>query len=516
MTQVRTGDGPTAPADEPSREPAGGALAALAGLVAGWAGLAVAWFAAHALSAKDDPVTAVAEQIIRRVPGGLAEEGIQRLGHHDKPVLVGLVLAFLTAVFVAVGWLSRRPWAPVAGFGALAVVGALAVSAQPGTGVREELPVAAGFLTWVGLLAVLRSPLREPRAYGDGRRFLLQAGVVAAGAAALGAVTPSVGRARRRVEAARSALRIRGLTKPATPAGADLGEALPWATPTGDFYRIDTAITPSYVDPAGWTLKIHGMVERPVEVTFEDLVARRRTNAWITLNCVSNEVGGDLIGNAWWSGVRLRDLLAEAGVQDGADAVLQTSADGWTCGTPMAALTDDRPAILALAMNGAPLPIEHGFPVRTVVPGLFGYVSACKWVVDLEVTTMSHAVGYWITRGWAAEGPVKLASRIDRPRAGATVPAGRYTVAGVAWEQETGISKVEVAVDGGAWREARLGRVPSVDTWVQWALDVDLRAGDHRVTVRAVDRRGTVQTSVRRDVVPDGATGWHQVSFEAS
>ncbi|MEX0426864.1 molybdopterin-dependent oxidoreductase [Nocardioides sp. DS6] len=489
----------------------------IAGVLAGGAGLATSWFAAHALAAKDDPVSAVAEQVIVRLPGGTAEQGISWFGHHDKQVLVATVVVVVAAACLLIGRLATR-WrmAGVTGFAMLAVVGGLAVAAQPGTGARDEVPVVVGFLTWVGLFSVLADPTREPTADGEGRRFWLRAGAVAAGAIVVAAVSPAVGRARRQVEAARSALRIPGLRRPTAPAGADLGLAQPWATPTRDFYRIDTAITPPYVDPAHWRLRIHGLVDTPLELSFDDLLARRRTDAWITLNCVSNPVGGDLIGNAYWSGVRLRDLLAEAGVQAGADAVLQTSDDGWTCGTPLAALTEGRPAILAVAMNGAALPVEHGFPVRTLVPGLYGYVSACKWVVDLEVTTMAKAVGYWILRGWAVDGPVKLASRIDRPRSGATVSAGRYTVAGVAWEQETGISAVEVALDGGPWQRARLGRVPSVDTWVQWSVALDLDPGSHQVVVRAIDRDGTVQTSVRRDVVPDGATGWHQVSFEAS
>jgi DMSO/TMAO reductase YedYZ molybdopterin-dependent catalytic subunit len=300
------------------------------------------------------------------------------------------------------------------------------------------------------------------------------------------------------------------------PAGADLGLALPWATPTSRFYRIDTAVSPPALDPDGWRVRIHGMVEHELELSFADLLDRRRTESWITLNCVSNPVGGSLVGNAWWSGVLLRSLLAEAGVKPGADAVLQTSADGWTCGTPLSVLQDQRNAMLAVAMNGAPLPIDHGFPVRTIVPGLYGYVSACKWVVDLEVTTMDRAVGYWIPLGWAVDGPVKLASRIDRPESGQVVPAGEYTLAGVAWQQETGISAVQVSLDGGPWADATLGRVPDDETWVQWRLDVQVRKGHHEAQVRAVSATGEVQTPVRRDVVPDGATGWHRIDFEAS
>jgi DMSO/TMAO reductase YedYZ molybdopterin-dependent catalytic subunit len=486
-----------------------------AGLVAGGSGLATSWFAAHALQLRAWPVVAVAEWVIRHAPGGLVEQGIKHLGHRDKPVLVAVILALLALAFLLLGLAGRRRWwVPIVGFVGLAVIGGLAVAAEHAEGSHAQVAVVVGLLTWVGAFGVLTEPLRmEP---AEGRRALLRLGLVAAAAVAVSVAAPYVGRGRRAVEQARARLRLSGVTRPVVPGGADLGLAQPWATPTGQFYRVDTAVVPPAVDPDTWRVRIHGMVERELSLSLADLLDRQRTEAWITLNCVSNPVGGDLIGNAWWSGVLLRALLAEAGVEPGADAVLQTSADGWTCGTPLGVLQDDRHAMLAVAMNGAPLPIAHGFPVRTIVPGLYGYVSACKWVVDLEVTTMDRAVGYWIPLGWAVEGPVKLASRIDRPTDGEVVPAGDYTLAGVAWQQETGIAKVEVSVDGGAWVEAELGRVPDDETWVQWRAVVPLGKGHHAAQVRAVSSSGEVQTAVRRDVLPNGATGWHRVDFEAS
>ena len=239
------------------------------------------------------------------------------------------------------------------------------------------------------------------------------------------------------------------------------------------------------------------------------------TQDWVTICCVSNPVGGDLIGNAWWSGVRIADLLDEAGVQPGADAVKQTSQDGWTCGTPIEALTDDRNALLAVAMNGEPLPLEHGFPVRMIVPGLYGYVSATKWLVDLEVTRFADFTAYWTDRGWSEKGPVKTESRVEVPRDGASVGAGSVRVGGHAWAQHTGIEKVEYRLDGAAWQEAELGRVPGNDTWVQWAGTVDVPQGQHTLAVRATDRSGYTQTAARADVVPNGATGWHSVQFSA-
>jgi DMSO/TMAO reductase YedYZ molybdopterin-dependent catalytic subunit len=287
-------------------------------------------------------------------------------------------------------------------------------------------------------------------------------------------------------------------------------------TPVADFYRIDTAIVPPAVDPDSWRLRLHGMVDHPLELTFEDLLARGVSQGWLTLNCVSNTVGGDLIGNAWWSGVPVAPLLAEAGVHPDADGVLQRSADGWTCLTPLEALTDGRAALLAVAQNGEPLRVEHGFPVRMLVPGLYGYVSATKWLVDLEVTRFDRAQGYWTDKGWSARGPVKLASRVDVPRAGSTVAAGEVVVAGTAWQQHTGIRAVQLSVDGGAWRPADLGTVPDADTWVQWRATVTLRPGEHRVRVRAVSATGEVQTGVRTEPAPNGATGWHSVTFSVS
>ncbi len=236
----------------------------------------------------------------------------------------------------------------------------------------------------------------------------------------------------------------------------------------------------------------------------------------MTLNCVSNQIGGSLIGNAWWTGVALADLLAEAGPLPEADALLQTSEDGWTCGTPLDVVTDGRDAMLVYAMNGKPLEIEHGFPVRTLVPGLYGYVSATKWVVDIEVSRFDDFTAFWTDKGWGEQGPVKMSSRVEVPRSGSDVRAGEVVVAGTAWSQHTGIAAVEVAVDGGAWEPAELAGVPSTDTWVQWRAVVEVDEGDHLVRVRATDQDGLVQTGERRDVLPDGATGWHEIDFTAS
>ena len=508
----------------------------LAGLVAGGAGLATSYLATNVMNIRESPVVAVAELVIRHTPGSVAEGAIDTLGPSDKPVLVGVILGLLAILFAIIGWQARRRWwlATVL-FGLLALVGLVAVLSYKNTTATDALPVVVGLATWLLVLFVLAERLRWIEVLPDShppteedpyppltdeqrhsrRGFLVGAGSIAVLAGVTGAIGHWAGRGRRNVEKARRLVRLAGVSKPPQPAGVSVGVdgVTPWVTPADEFYLIDTAVRVPTIEPQDWSIRIHGMVEKELELSYEDLVSRDLSQGWITLSCVSNEVGGDLIGNAWWSGVRVADLLAEARPSRDADAVLQTSQDGWTCGTPLEALTDDRNAMLAVAMNGAPLPIEHGFPVRTIVPGLFGYVSACKWVVDLEVTRFDRITAFWTDKGWSELGPVKMSSRIDVPRGGEEVPAGAVTFAGVAWAQHTGISGVQVSIDDGDWHSAELGRVPNNDTWVQWKAVVDVEPGDHTVKVRAVDRTGLPQTGEEQDVVPDGATGWHSVDF---
>ncbi len=500
----------------------------MAGLIAGASGLATSYLVASLLSIAESPVVAVADVVVRLTPGPVARIAIDILGHADKPVLLLGILTILAVAFAGLGLLARRAWwAPAIGYGVLAAIGAIAVLSRNGAHLTDALPVAVGFVTWLVALSVLTEPLRhaadqpDPDAGSTSSRrgFLVGAAAMAGVAAVLGVVGRIVGSGRRKVEETRRLLRLEEVTEPRVPTATRIGVdgVAPWMTPAEDFYLIDTAIVRPAIEPREWTLRIHGMVDREVTLTYENLVARQFTQSWITLNCVSNPVGGDLIGNAWWSGIRVASLLAEAGVDPDADAVLQTSADDWSCGTPLSALTDDRNAMLAVAMNGRPLPIDHGFPVRTIVPGLYGYVSACKWVVDWEVTKFSEISAYWTERGWGELGPVKMSSRVDVPGSGDEVAAGIVTFAGVAWSQQTGIAGVELAVDGGEWQPALLADVPNEDTWVQWRADVLVEEeGTHLVRVRATDREGLVQTSVVRDVLPDGATGLHTVEFSVA
>jgi DMSO/TMAO reductase YedYZ molybdopterin-dependent catalytic subunit len=493
---------------------------ALAGLLAGVGGLATSYLTATWLGLRGNPVTDVAQLVIRLTPGPLAEDAIQLVGRHDKPLLVTGVLVVVLGLFAAFGLLSRRAaGAGIAGFIVLGVIGLVANQSQYGAPATGILPSLVGVLTWLALLGVLTASLR-PQPYRDvdpQRRFLLLASGVGAGSAVVGLLGWKVGGHRRAVDAAREALALPGVGDPGPPAGVDVGLSgiTPWQTSANRFYRIDTSLVPPAIAPKDWSLRIHGMVDREITLTYNELLRRPRTDFWMTLNCVSNPVGGPLISNAWWSGTLLKDLLEEAGVQHGADAVKQTSDDGWTCGTPLSAMLDDRGAALVYAINGEPLPIEHGFPVRTLVPGLYGYVSACKWVREMEVTTFDSFTAYWTERGWSEMGPVKLASRIDVPGDGDHVRSGQVRVGGLAWQQNTGISAVQVQLDGGGWQQAALARRNLRDSWVQWVATVDAAPGRHRLAVRAVNDDGQVQTAVRAEPAPNGASGWHTISFSA-
>jgi DMSO/TMAO reductase YedYZ molybdopterin-dependent catalytic subunit len=347
------------------------------------------------------------------------------------------------------------------------------------------------------------------------RRFLTASGIAVVTAAAGGLVGREL-ITRHNVNAARAALRF---PKPAVPApplppGSNLN--IPglssFITPDGSFYRVDTALLVPEVDPATWQLRIHGMVQRELTLTFDQLLRRPLIEDYVTLTCVSNPVGGPYVGNALWLGARLADLIRQARPLAGASQLLCTSVDGFTSGTPLEVVLDGRDALLAVAMNGQPLPVEHGFPARMVVPGLYGYVSATKWVTDIEITTFASANAYWVQRGWSQQAPIKTESRIDVPGSGATLAPGRTPVAGVAWAQHKGIAAVEVRVDAGPWREARLAAVPDIDTWRQWVWEWDATAGNHVIEARATDKTGYTQTAVQAPPPPNGASGYPSVT----
>ncbi|MGX1973006.1 molybdopterin-dependent oxidoreductase [Streptomyces kronopolitis] len=509
------------------------ARGALSGLVAGYAALAVAELAAVAVRPEAGPVTAVGGAAIDRTPAAVKDWAIRHFGTHDKLVLQLGILLVLGLFAMTLGVLALR-FRKTASAGALAfgVVGALAATGRPdSTGVPDAVPSVVGAVAATAVLALLAGRLTRPRPAApapasapgvDRRGFVLGVAGVAAGSTGAGFLGLRLNAAGAE-EAAASRATVK-LPAPASPAprlprGVDLKlpGLSPFTTPTRDFYRVDTALTVPRVDVRTWTLRLHGRgVGKPLTLSFQDLLRRPLIERDITMTCVSNEVGGSYVGTARWLGVRLADLLHEAGVrppsQGGpADQLVARSVDGMTLGTPVETVLDGRDALLAVGMNGEPLPLEHGFPVRMLVPGLFGYVSACKWIRDIELTTFDAYDPYWVRRDWAAKAPVKTESRIDTPKPFARVTAGTATVAGVAWAQHKGVDRVEVRVDGGDWQRAELAAEGPVDTWRQWSWQWRATSGTHTLEVRATDRTGYTQTDKRARPIPDGASGWHSV-----
>jgi DMSO/TMAO reductase YedYZ molybdopterin-dependent catalytic subunit len=351
---------------------------------------------------------------------------------------------------------------------------------------------------------------------GPGRRSFLAASVVTAGVAGVAGLAGRALAERSSVASARSAVRLPRPSRSvaALPPGVDLGipGLASFITPNSAFYRVDTALVLPQVAPSSWQLRIHGMVNREIALTFDELLRRPLVEDYITLCCVSNPVGGPYIGNALWLGTSLASLLREAGIKAGADQLICTSADGFTSGTPVQTVMDGRDALLAVAMNGQPLPVAHGFPARMVVPGLYGYVSATKWVTDIDVTTFAGNYAFWAQRGWSQQAPIKTESRIDVPSGQNQIPAGRTAVAGVAWAQHKGIEAVEVRVDQGPWKQARLAAVPGIDCWRQWVWEWDATGGNHVIEARATDKTGYTQTAAQEQPEPNGATGYPSVA----
>jgi len=497
---------------------------ALVGIVAGALTLGVAELLAGLMTrtglatGTPSPVVAVGGVFVDHTPPWLKNFAVSTFGTNDKLALFIGMAVVLTAACAVMGVLgARRQTAGFVAFVGVGAIGALAVVSRPRSGSFDILPTMIGVAAGLWALSALW-PQGARASAGttiDRRRFLVGgAGVAAAGATAA-AIGQSLGQRAAQATKSRSAIRLPKAVNPVViPPGAqlDVKGITPYVMPNEAFYRIDTALVVPQLDTAGWSLKVHGMVDQEVTIDWATLLTKPMQDALVTLMCVSNEVGGDLTGNAVWTGWPVRELLKMAGPQPGADMVLSTSIDGWTAGTPLSVLTDDRNALLAIAMNGEPLPQEHGFPVRMVVPGLYGYVSATKWVTELKVTRFADDEGYWTPRGWSARGPVKTESRIDVPRSGDRVKTGMVAVAGIAWAQHRGIKAVEVRVDDGPWQPARLAVEPTVDSWRQWVLPWQAVKGSHMITVRATDTEGVVQTEQQAPPAPDGATGWHTIT----
>jgi len=534
------------------------AMGAVAGVLAGAAALGVGQFVAGLTGASSSPVVAVGQLQIDFTPPWLKNWAITHFGSDDKLVLVTGILVVLGLFAACVGAVATRRLAwGMAGLGIFAAVGLTAAATRPTATFGSMLPTLGAIATAVVVLQVLvrRIPpppaeavepppaapavaapagdalaapdlpgarpvpaARQPAPLADlepPRRSFLAAGAVTVGVAAVAGLAGRMLTERSSVAKYIKALRIPAPVKalPPLPAGVNLNVAgiSPFVTSNANFYRVDTAIVLPQVDPDTWQLRIHGMVTKEITLTFDDLIRRPLIEDYITLCCVSNPVAGPYISNALFLGASLASVLREAGIKAGADQLMCTSVDGFTSGTPIQTVMDGRDALLAVAMNGQPLPVAHGFPARMVVPGLYGYVSATKWVTDIEVTTFAGNYAYWAQRGWSQQAPIKTESRIDVPTGNGPVKAGSVTVAGVAWAQHKGIDAVEVQIDKGPWNPARLAEVPGIDSWRQWAWDWEATSGKHVISARATDDTGYTQTSVQEPPDPNGASGYPQV-----
>jgi DMSO/TMAO reductase YedYZ molybdopterin-dependent catalytic subunit len=505
---------------------------ALAGALGAASALAVIEVATLLDSTGNSVTEATGNAFIDAFAASLKDLAIALFGEKDKAaLLIGTAI-----VSMAIGaWLGaralRRPATVIAGFATFGVLGIVMawrdpLASKPVAVLASVLGAVVGIVVTIGLARRWHRAREIERAHsvspGYARRKVLVEGSIAAGALLLG-----VGLARSFRESARTAASTitrrlpRATPKVAVPAATlDKGtEAIDgiseFITPTDDFYRIDTVFRVPVVDASEWSLTITGMVDRELELTYDDILDRDLIEVPITMMCVSNEIGNHLIGTARWSGVLLADLLREAGVQEGAEQVMGESVDGFTAGFPVEVALDGRDAMLVVGMNGRPLPAEHGYPARLVVPGIYGYVSATKWIKEIRLTTWDEE-GFWIPRGWSRLGPVKTSSRIDVPHNSEELEAGPRAIAGVAWAPTRGIERVEVQVDDGPWQEATLGPTASDDTWVQWWFEWDARPGDHVLRVRAVDGDGRTQTSKIAPPAPDGATGLHTIEVSVA
>ncbi len=501
--------------------------AALAGAAAAAVALAVGELFGFVASPQSAPLVSVGGVVIDKVPESGKDLAIRLFGTHDKLALQIGTVVILLAVAALVGILgSRRLWWGLAGIGGFAVIGIIAALTRTGADGSWLVPsllggIAGGVALWLLLRAApARTGTDQPeQAANVGRQRRQFLGVVAAtvaGSAVLGYVGRILGQGSE-VNAARDALVLPtpSGTRATAPAAANVGD-LSYVTSNADFYRIDTAIVVPRVDPNDWTLSVTGRVASPFTITWNELLAMPMIERYVTLTCVSNEVGGDLVGNAKWLGVPVKALLDRARPDPAADQVVSRSTDGFTAGTPTKVLVDGRDAMVAIAMNGEPLPLEHGFPARMVVPGLYGYVSATKWLAELQLSTFADFDAYWVPRGWAQMGPIKTESRIDRPGDGSTVSAGTTAIRGVAWAQHRGISTVEVQADDGPWMSAELAAVASIDTWRLWSVTWNATPGKHTLRVRATDNAGEVQTATDAPPAPDGASGYHTISVNVS
>jgi DMSO/TMAO reductase YedYZ molybdopterin-dependent catalytic subunit len=499
------------------------------GLLCGAVAIAVAQLVAGLIDPEASPIVAVGGAAIDMTPEWLKSFAIRTFGSNDKTVLlagIGVVLAVVAALVGAIA--VRRPLVGYIGLGVLGLVGVIASATRPDARPVDVLPALFGagagalMLAWF-LQAFPRGSTDatdRPTPMGIDRRRFLLTGAAAGGIVIVSGASGRMLARRFQADASRAAIRLPspgdGGASVAPGTDLDVPGLFTFITPNDTFYRVDTALLVPSVKAEDWQLRIHGMVERELTLSFDQLMSRPLIERDVTLTCVSNEVGGGYIGNARWLGAPLGDLLDEVGVDPAADQLVSRSVDGFTAGSPTATVRDGRDAMLAIAMNGEPLPIPHGFPVRMIVPGLYGYVSATKWITDIELTTFDAFDAYWVRRGWAQQAPIKTQSRIDTPNARTRVHAGTVPVAGVAWAQHRGIRAVELRVDEGSWMPAELSVEDTIDTWRQWLVMWEATVGEHLLQVRATDRTGSVQPESEAPPFPDGATGYHSVLVQVT
>lgn len=506
-------------------------VAALIGVLAVGFALGVGHLVAAFVGPSSSPFLAVGDTVIRFSPQVLTEFAKTTFGTADKPILLAGMAVVILVLAAVGGLLSRRsPAVGTAVVVAMGVLGFLAVFFAPSFAPLGLLAPLASLVAGVAAFRLLhRVALRASAPAPSGGPEVSRRGVLVGSSAAvgLGALAAGAGgqylgngvvdsRAEVTARLARAALTETAPPIPATASFPGSG-SIPFVTSNADFYRVDTALQLPSQTAADWSCRIHGMVDNEIVLRFDDLMNRPLVERTLTMTCVSNEVGGPYISTANFIGVELRDILLEAGIQPGADQLYSTSLDAWTAGSPTDVVMEPgRGALIAIGMNGEALPQEHGFPVRLVVPGLYGFLSATKWLADIELTTFDAAQGYWLQRGWGKFAPIKTQSRIDSPAPFQSVPAGTVSVAGIAWSQPIGVSRVEVRVDGGAWQEAELADEVNPRTWRMWRAEFPLDTGSHTVTSRATDANGVTQPEQRAMPIPDGATGWPSTIFTVS
>jgi DMSO/TMAO reductase YedYZ molybdopterin-dependent catalytic subunit len=492
-----------------------------AGIVAATAAVGIGHGIAALIDPNSSPIIAIGSTLIDAAPTPAKEFAVKTFGTYDKPILltgIGFALLIFAGLLGLIAW--RRRAGALAGISLLGIAG-LVAAVYRGTVIDGVPSLAAGLVGVVALRQLSSSNFGKPRqdATADGRSrrtLLLGLGITGVVAAVGGGGGLLLGRAR---QAAAAARRVMGLPAPSSAAktitaGAQLAGMTPLTTSIERFYRVDIALVTPQIDAASWTLTIDGMVDQPLTMSYDDLLAMPLIERNITLTCVSNEVGGPYVGNAKWLGVPFSEIINRVGVKEGVDQVYSYSEDGgYTCSTPYQAVSDGRDAMIVVGMNGQVLPDKNGFPARMLVPGLFGFVSATKWLKRIEFTTYAQRSAYWTDRKWATDAPILTQSRIDVPQSLGSLPKNKPVLAGVAWAQHRGVKRVEIRFDGGDWKDTKLADEAGIDIWRQWSYVYDGPAGRHSAQVRATDKSGATQPEARTKVFPSGARGWHEIQF---